>query len=55
MFVNSISIQNAVIQSFTFLFSLICLGIIFILFFFDVVKIVIIHKKIVTFGYRQVM
>jgi hypothetical protein len=38
-----------------FLFSPIWLGINLFIYFYNVVKMVIIHKKIVTFGYRQVV
>jgi hypothetical protein len=38
-----------------FLFSPIWLGINLSIYFYNVVKMVIIHKKIATFGYRQVV
>ncbi len=60
------SIQNAFIKNFTILLHKICLSFCtiacffpnmirydFLIYFCDVVKIVITHKKIATFGYRQ--
>jgi hypothetical protein len=43
------------LKNYKFLFSPIWFGIILFIYFYNVVKMVIIHKNIATFGYKQVV